>query len=87
METLERKFTLQVPSSTENLALIREFVGSTAQQAGYVYAGRAGEPVRLRRCTWSKGKAGELAAGLYARSAVFADGVAEAARYINTLDR
>jgi serine/threonine-protein kinase RsbW len=34
MERIERKFMLQVPSSTENLALIREFVGSTAQQAG-----------------------------------------------------
>jgi anti-sigma regulatory factor (Ser/Thr protein kinase) len=35
MERVERKFMLQVPSSTENLALIREFVGSTAQQAGF----------------------------------------------------
>ncbi|HEX9960769.1 MAG TPA: ATP-binding protein, partial [Pyrinomonadaceae bacterium] len=35
METLERKFTLQVPSSTENLALIREFVSSAATQAGF----------------------------------------------------
>ena len=35
METLERKFTLQVPSSTENLALIREFVSSAARQAGF----------------------------------------------------
>ena len=35
MEPIERKFMLQVPSSTENLALIREFVGSTAQQAGF----------------------------------------------------
>ena len=35
MQSIERKFTLQVPSSTENLALIREFVGSTAQQAGF----------------------------------------------------
>lgn len=34
MESVERKFTLQVPSSTENLALIREFVGSAAMQAG-----------------------------------------------------
>ncbi len=34
MESVERKFTLQVPSSTENLALIREFVGSAATQAG-----------------------------------------------------
>ena len=34
MEAIERKFTLQVPSSTENLALIREFVGNIAQQSG-----------------------------------------------------
>jgi serine/threonine-protein kinase RsbW len=34
VERVERKFMLQVPSSTENLALIREFVSSTAQQAG-----------------------------------------------------
>jgi serine/threonine-protein kinase RsbW len=35
MEPIERKFLLQVPSSTENLALIREFVSSTASQAGF----------------------------------------------------
>lgn len=35
METFERKFALQVPSSTENLALIREFVASAAKQAGF----------------------------------------------------
>ena|SRR6185369_625229 len=35
MSTIEKKFTLQVPSSTENLALIREFVSSTALQAGF----------------------------------------------------
>lgn len=35
MEPIERKFTLKVPSSTENLALIREFIGSAAQQAGF----------------------------------------------------
>lgn len=35
MERVERKFMLQVPSSTENLALIREFVTSAAQQAGF----------------------------------------------------
>jgi len=35
MEPIERKFTLQVPSSTENLALIREFIGSAASQAGF----------------------------------------------------
>ena len=35
MEPIERRFTLAVPSSTENLALIREFVSSAAQQAGF----------------------------------------------------
>ncbi len=35
MEPIERKFMLQVPSSTENLSLFREFVGSAAQQAGF----------------------------------------------------
>jgi serine/threonine-protein kinase RsbW len=34
MEAIERTFLLKVPSSTENLALIREFVGSIAQQSG-----------------------------------------------------
>lgn len=34
MPPIERKFTLQVPSSTENLALIREFVASVGTQAG-----------------------------------------------------
>lgn len=34
MESIERKFMLGVPSSTENLALIREFVASAAQQSG-----------------------------------------------------
>ncbi len=34
MEQIEKKFALTVPSSTENLALIREFVGSIAQQSG-----------------------------------------------------
>lgn len=35
MATIERKFTLHVPSSTENLALIREFVASVGIQAGF----------------------------------------------------
>lgn len=35
MEAVDKKFTLQVPSSTENLALIREFVSSAAKQAGF----------------------------------------------------
>lgn len=34
MPSLERTFTLQVPSSTENLALIRDFVTSVGTQAG-----------------------------------------------------
>jgi serine/threonine-protein kinase RsbW len=34
MEKLERTFTLQVPSSTENLAMIRDFVTSIGAQAG-----------------------------------------------------
>lgn len=33
MAAIEQKFTLQVPSSTENLALIREFVTSVGRQA------------------------------------------------------
>ncbi len=33
MDDIERKFTLHVPSSTENLALIREFVTSVGRQA------------------------------------------------------
>jgi len=31
---LERRFTLHVPSSTENLAMIRDFVAGIAKQAG-----------------------------------------------------
>ncbi len=34
MAAIERKFKLYVPSSTENLALIREFVASIGVQAG-----------------------------------------------------
>jgi anti-sigma regulatory factor (Ser/Thr protein kinase) len=34
MADLERRFTLQVPSSTENLAIIREFVVNVGGQAG-----------------------------------------------------
>lgn len=34
MSTIEKTFTLQVPSSTENLALIREFVTTIGAQAG-----------------------------------------------------
>ena len=35
MASIERKFTLHVPSSTENLALIREFVAAIGKQAGF----------------------------------------------------
>lgn len=34
MTAIERTFSLQVPSSTQNLALIREFVTSVGAQAG-----------------------------------------------------
>ena len=34
MGSLEQKFTLHVPSSTQNLALIREFVNNVGAQAG-----------------------------------------------------
>ena len=34
MADMERRFTLQVPSSTENLAMIREFVSGVGGQAG-----------------------------------------------------
>ncbi|MBA3440711.1 MAG: ATP-binding protein [Pyrinomonadaceae bacterium] len=34
MDPIERKFTLHVPSSTQNLAIIREFVNSIGVQAG-----------------------------------------------------
>ncbi len=34
MAAIEKTFTLQVPSSTENLALIREFVTTIGAQAG-----------------------------------------------------
>ena len=36
MTSLERTFSLKVPSATENLALIREFVGNVGSQAGLV---------------------------------------------------
>ncbi len=35
MASYERTFCLQVPSSTENLALIREFVSAIGEQAGF----------------------------------------------------
>lgn len=34
MDAIEKTFTLQIPSSTENLALIREFVTTVGAQAG-----------------------------------------------------
>ena len=34
MASMERTFTLQVPSSTGNLAMIRDFVNSVGEQAG-----------------------------------------------------
>jgi serine/threonine-protein kinase RsbW len=34
MDSLERTFQLHVPSSTENLAMIRDFVGKIGEQAG-----------------------------------------------------
>jgi anti-sigma regulatory factor (Ser/Thr protein kinase) len=34
MAAIEKRFTLQVPSSTENLALIREFVVGVSSQSG-----------------------------------------------------
>jgi serine/threonine-protein kinase RsbW len=34
MSVIERKFLLQVPSSTENLAIVREFLNSVGRQAG-----------------------------------------------------
>lgn len=36
MADYERRFLLHVPSSTENLALIRDFVGNIGRQAGMV---------------------------------------------------
>ena len=35
MASFERTFCLQVPSSTENLALIREFVSAIGEQSGF----------------------------------------------------
>ena len=34
LHSLEQRFTLQVPSSTRNLSLIREFVSRVSEQAG-----------------------------------------------------
>ena len=35
MDSLERTFQLHVPSSTENLSMIRDFVGSIGERAGF----------------------------------------------------
>lgn len=35
MDSIERTFQLHVPSSTENLAMIRDFVGSIGERAGF----------------------------------------------------
>ena len=43
MDSMERTFQLHVPSSTENLAMIRDFVGSIADRAGM----SPGEKVKL----------------------------------------
>jgi len=38
MDPIERTFQLHVPSSTENLAMIRDFVGSIGERAGFAAA-------------------------------------------------
>ncbi|HEX3748270.1 MAG TPA: ATP-binding protein [Bryobacteraceae bacterium] len=43
MDSLERTFQLHVPSSTENLSMIRDFVGSIGERAGF----SKGEVVKL----------------------------------------
>src|SRR5260370_13559354 len=35
MESVERTFQLHVPSSTQNLSMIRDFVGSIGERAGF----------------------------------------------------
>ena len=52
MTSLERTLTLTVPSATENLALIRDFVVNVGSQAGLgdddvAKLGRAGFPYRV----------------------------------------
>jgi serine/threonine-protein kinase RsbW len=34
MESIEQRFTIQVPSSTRNLAMIRDFINRVAEQSG-----------------------------------------------------
>jgi serine/threonine-protein kinase RsbW len=43
MDSMERTFQLHVPSSTENLSMIRDFVGSIGERAGFT----TGEKVKL----------------------------------------
>jgi serine/threonine-protein kinase RsbW len=43
MDSMERTFQLHVPSSTENLSMIRDFVGSIGERAGF----SKGELVKL----------------------------------------
>jgi serine/threonine-protein kinase RsbW len=43
MDAFERTFQLHVPSSTENLSMIRDFVGSIGERAGF----SKGEVVKL----------------------------------------
>ena len=43
MDSMERTFQLHVPSSTENLSMIRDFVGSIGERAGFT----KGEKVKL----------------------------------------
>jgi len=43
MDSMERTFQLHVPSSTENLSMIRDFVGSIGERAGFT----KGELVKL----------------------------------------
>ncbi|HBY59040.1 MAG TPA: ATP-binding protein [Solibacterales bacterium] len=41
MSSFERRFSLHVPSSTENLAMIRDFVSSVGSQAGLAESDRS----------------------------------------------
>ncbi|MDX2149781.1 MAG: ATP-binding protein [Bryobacteraceae bacterium] len=41
MSSFERRFSLHVPSSTENLAMIRDFVSSVGSQAGLADSDRS----------------------------------------------
>ncbi len=41
MDSMERTFQLHVPSSTENLSMIRDFVGSIGERAGFTHGEKA----------------------------------------------